>query len=132
MKQTEEDRVFARRFAAALTPHVLRERGQGQSWATIAAKLGISAAGLQRQLSGATPSIRTIALAHAVYGLSVFYGGVDVSKAVSRKRRGKLADNQLLLPFEITTPASSRGLLLKLVPKSTRRYNLRLTIRMPA
>jgi hypothetical protein len=135
MKQTQEDRMFARLFADALQPHVVREREQGQSLTTIAAKLGISGAGLQRQLGGVTPSVRTIALAYAVYGVSVPYSGVEVAKAVSRGQKGKrrnAMDSQLSLPFEITVPASSNGMLLRLVPRSKRRYHLQLTVKMSA
>ena len=103
MKQTEEDRRFAKRFAEALLPHVTDERNEGKPLAQIAARLGVTAAGLQKQLAGGTPSIRTIALAHSIYGVAVPYEGIDISKAVSVKRgkRQRVEERQLVLPFEI-------------------------------
>lgn len=131
MKQTEEDRRFATRFGEALQPHVTRERNLGKSLAQIAAELGVTAPGLQKQLNGGTPSIRTVALAHAVYGVSVPYQGIEISKAVSAKKKGKqgqISNRQLFLPFEITAPAPSKDLVLKLVPQGVRRYRLQLTV----
>jgi hypothetical protein len=131
MKRTDEDRSFAARFAEALHPHVLRERNNGRSLVQIAAGLGVTAPGLQKQLNGGTPSIRTIALAHGLYGVSVPYEGIEISRAVSTKRKGKQkksSERQLLLPFEITVPAASKDLVLKLVPQGVRRYRLQLTV----
>jgi hypothetical protein len=135
MKQTKADKDFALRFADALGPHVASEREKGESLASIAKRLGISGPGLLKQLNGGTPSVRTIALAHTSFGISVPYAGVDVAKAVSskRRRRPRVPDtSQLLLPFEITTPPSSQRLVLKLVPKSARRYHLQLMVKMSA
>jgi len=135
MKQTKADRDFAQRFAEALGPHVANEREKGESLASIAKRLGISGPGLLKQLNGGTPSVRTIALAHTSFGISVPYAGVDVAKAVSSKRRRKPGvpeGSQLLLPFEITAPPSSQRLVLKLVPKSARRYHLQLMVKMSA
>jgi transcriptional regulator with XRE-family HTH domain len=131
MKQTEEDRRFAKRFAEALLPHVTDERNKGKSLTQIAARLGVTAAGLQKQLGGGTPSIRTIALAHARYGVAVPYEGIDISKALSAKKKGKrerAAERQLVLPFEITAPTPSTELVLKLLPHGVRRYRLQLTV----
>jgi transcriptional regulator with XRE-family HTH domain len=131
MKQTQEDREYARKFARALQPQVSMEQNQGKSLAEIAKKLGVTAAGLQKQLAGGTPSIRTIAFAYAIYGVSVPYGGVEVTKAISAKRKGKRgqpSEQQLFLPLEITAPPASRGLSLKPVLKSLRRYRLQITI----
>jgi transcriptional regulator with XRE-family HTH domain len=128
---TEEDRRFAKRFAQALLPHVTDERNEGKPLAQIAARLGVTAAGLQKQLGGGTPSIRTIALAHATYGVAVPYEGIDISKAVSLKKRGKrerVEERQLVPPFEITAPAPSTDLVLKLLPHGVRRYRLQLTV----
>ncbi len=135
MKKTAADKDFALRFAAALSPYVEREKEKGQSVAAIAKRLGISGPGLLKQLNGGTPSVRTIALAFAAFGVSVPYAGVHVAQAVASKRgrrRQRLHPDQLLLPFEITAPASSQRLLLKLVPKSTRRYRLQLLVKMSA
>jgi len=135
MKQTQDDRVFAKRFARALQPYVTAEQDQGKSLADIARKLGVTAAGLQKQLAGGTPSIRTIAFAYALYGVSVPYGGIAVTKAVSGKQKGRgrqTSDQQLFLPLEITAPPSSTGLVLKPVPKSTRRYRLQITVGLSA
>jgi len=134
MKRTEADRRFAVLFAEALQPHVASERNQGKSLSQIAAHLGVTAAGLQKQLGGGTPSIRTIALAHALYGVAVPYSGIDISKAVSAKRKGKKArteERQLVLPFEITASAPSKDLILKLLPQGVRRYRLQVTVRLP-
>jgi transcriptional regulator with XRE-family HTH domain len=135
MKQTPEDRKFARDFARALQPHVTGEQDKGRSLAEIAKELGVTAAGLQKQMAGGTPSIRTIAYAHAIYGVSVPYGDVEVTKAMSSKRKrksGQTSEQQLFLPLEITAPASYKGLLLKPVPKSTRRYRLQFTVGVSA
>lgn len=135
MKKTSADKDFALRFAAALGPHVEREREKGLSIAAIAKRLGISGPGLLKQLEGSTPSVRTIALAHSAFGVSVPYAGVYVARVVApkagRKRQPEQPD-QLLLPFEITTPPSSRRLMLKLVPKSMRRYRLQLLVKVSA
>jgi transcriptional regulator with XRE-family HTH domain len=131
MKQTGEDRSFATRFAEALQPHVTRERNKGKSLVQIAAGLGVTASGLQKQLNGGTPSIRTIALAHGLYGVSVPYEGIEISRVVSAKGKGKQKkrlERQLFLPFEITAPAPSKDLVLKLVPQGVRRYRLQLTV----
>jgi hypothetical protein len=131
MKKTEEDRRFARRFAEALQPYVSIERQQGKSLVEIAAKLGVTAAGLQKQLAGGTPSIRTVALAYAIHGVSVPYEDIDFAKAVSPKKGRKRAsalERQLLLPLEIIAPLASTDLVLKRVPQSVRRYRLELTV----
>jgi hypothetical protein len=131
MKRTDEDRSFAARFAEALQPHVVSERNKGRSLVQIAAGLGVTAPGLQKQLNGGTPSIRTIALAHRVYGVSVPYEGIEISEAVSTPRKGKQkkrSERQLLLPFEITLPAPSKNIVLKLLPQGVRRYRLQLTV----
>jgi hypothetical protein len=86
---------------------------------------------LQKQLNGGTPSIRTIALAYALFGVSVPYEGIEVSKAVSGKKkskRGELLERQLFLPFEITVPPSARKMALRVVPQGVRRYRLQLTV----
>jgi transcriptional regulator with XRE-family HTH domain len=131
MKHTEADRRFAVEFAEALQPHVTIERNQGKSWAKIAARLGVTAAGLQKQLNGGTPSIRTIALAHGLYGIAVPYDGIDISKALAAKRKGRkgrMERRQLVLPFEITAPAPSKDMILKLLPQGVRRYRLQVTV----
>src|ERR1700722_4406164 len=127
MKQTQEDRDFARKFSRALQPHVTGEQNQRRPLAGLPEKLGGTAAGLQKQLAGGTPSIRTVAFAYVNYGVSVPYVDIEVTKAISAKRktkRGQTLEQQLFLPLEITVPASSRGLVLKPVPKSVRRYRL--------
>ncbi len=135
MKKTEADRRFAKKFAEKLLRHVTVERNRGKSLAAIAAGLGVTGAGLQKQLSGGTPSIRTIALAYALYGVSVRYEEIEMTKAISSrgKRKGdrRSTDNrQLFLPFEITTPVPAKDMILKLVPRGVRRYRLQLTIGM--
>ena len=131
MKQTDEDRLFSIHFAAALEPHIAREREKGKTLADVASSLGVTAAGLQKQLSGGTPSIRTVALAHAIFGISVPYGTVEIARTMSAKRskkRKEATEQQLFLPFEITAPARSRRMSLKLVSTSVRRYQLQLTV----
>lgn len=130
MKQTDEDRLFSVRFAAALEPCITREREEGKTLADIASRLGVTAAGLQKQLSGGTPSVRTVALAYAIFGISVPYGSVEIARTTSPKRnkRKEATEQQLFLPFEITAPARSRRMSLKLVPTSVRRYQLQLTV----
>jgi hypothetical protein len=87
MKQTEADRRFARKFAEALQPYIAGERNKGRSLAQIAEKLGVTGAGLQKQLVGGTPSVRTVALAYAIYRVSVPYEDIAISKAVSAKKK---------------------------------------------
>jgi hypothetical protein len=131
MKQTDEDQRFASRFAEALRPFISRDRNQGKSWAKIAEALGVTAPGLQKQLAGGTPSIRTVALAYEKYGISVPYRGVGFAKALASKGRGRkrrTTENQLFLPFDIVAPASSRTIVLKRIPHGTRRYRLQLII----
>ncbi|MGA2905524.1 MAG: hypothetical protein ABSD98_16990 [Candidatus Korobacteraceae bacterium] len=133
MKQTEEDRRFARLFAEALLPHVEAERANGKSLAQIAARLGVTAAGLQKQLAGGTPSVRTVALAHAHYAIAIPYEGIAVSKAITagRRRKGKQqGKQQLFLPFEISAPVLPNNVTLKLLPKGVRRYQLQLSMRI--
>src|SRR6267142_208668 len=102
MKKTDEDRLFAERFAAALQVHVDRELELGKSMMKIADGVGVTGWGLQKQLNGGTPSIRTIALAYAKYGVSVPYDGIAISKALTRKRKAtKNSERQLFLPFQI-------------------------------
>jgi hypothetical protein len=133
MKKTEADRHFAKRFAEELLPHVTEQRNRGKSLAEIATRLGVTGAGLQKQLDGGTPSIRTIALAYALYGVSVRYEGIEVTKAISskRKKKGQHASTeirQLVLPFEITTPVPPKDMVLKLIPRGIHRYRLQLTV----
>jgi transcriptional regulator with XRE-family HTH domain len=131
MKQTDEDRLFSIRFAEALEPHVSRDREKGKTLAEIASRLGVTAAGLQKQLSGGTPSIRTIAFAYAIYGVSVPYENIEIARAMSVKRKKKQAETnqqQLFLPFDITAPPRSKRMSLKLVSTSARRYRLELTV----
>jgi hypothetical protein len=131
MKKTDEDRQFALRFAEALQPFVSRDRGKGRSWAQIGADLGVSGPGVQKQLAGGTPSIRTIALAYDKYGVSVPYKGIELAKVIARKgkiKRGPMSGLQLSLPFEITAPVSSKTLILKRLPRGVRRYRLELVI----
>jgi len=131
MKQTKQDREFARKFANALLPHVTARRDKGVSLTEIAEELGVTAAGLQKQFAGGTPSIRTVALAYAIYGVSVPYGDVAITKAISRKgkkKRPDAPDQQLLLPLDITVPPTSRRVELKPVPKTLRQYRLQITI----
>jgi DNA-binding phage protein len=133
MKQTDQDRRFAQKFAAALLPHITRARNNGKSLAEIATELGVTAAGLQKQLTGGTPSIRTVAFAFAKYGVSVPYAGVEVARAISRgrkRRASETAQRQLFLPFEITIPPTSKNILLMPVRKSVHRYRLQLTVAM--
>lgn len=109
---------------------MINERTKGKTLAQIAARLGVTAAGLQKQLGGGTPSIRTIALAHAIYEVAVPYEGVDISKAVSvkKRKRQRVEERQLVLPFEITAPAPSTDLVLKLLLHGVRRYRLQHTV----
>ena len=132
MKQTEEDRRFAKMFAEALLPHVTAERGEGKSLAEIAARLGVTAAGLQKQLAGGTPSVRTVALAHAHYAIAIPYQGIDISKTftATRSKRKQQEKRQLVLPFQITAPALSNKLTLKLLPRGVRRYQLQVSVEM--
>ena len=133
MKQTSEDRRFAARFAEELRPHVTRDQDDGKSLAQIAQKLGVTAAGLRKQLAGGTPSIRTIALAYAVYGVAVSYRDIDVTKAMTLKRKhrgGQVSERQLFLPFEITVPPSSRRFSFKRIPRRLHRYRLQITVGM--
>jgi transcriptional regulator with XRE-family HTH domain len=134
MKQTPEDRRFAERFAQALQPHIHREQDEGKkTLREIAAKLGVTAAGLQKQLDGGTPSIRTVALAYAAYGVAVDYDGIDVARiagAKGRRKKSRVSESQLFLPFEITAGPPSKRLTLKMIPKGVRRYRLQITVGM--
>jgi hypothetical protein len=131
MKRTEEDRRFAESFARALQPHIAREQEKGKSLREIAAKLGVTAWGLQKQLSGGAPSVRTVALAYKWYGVSVNYNGIAVTQAVATKRkshRSHASESQMLLPFDIIAKPPSARLELKLVPKRVRTYRLQITV----
>src|SRR5581483_6281317 len=130
MKQTREDKRFATNFAKALQHFITREQSKGRSIGDIAAELGVSGPGLMKQLAGGTPSIRTVALAHALYGISVPYTGINFAKGLRNKtkKKQKPEREQLLLPFEITAPAQATGLGLKLLPRGIRTYRLQLTI----
>ena len=132
MKHTDDDSQFAKRFVEALQPHISKERGEGKSWAEIAKGLGVTASGLQKQLAGGTPSIRTIAFAYEKYRISVPYAGIEVARVLrSKNGKGKARrtpENQLFLPFDITAPAFSRSISLKRVPQGVRRYRLQLII----
>lgn len=134
MKTTEADRAFGRKFAEALQPHVLREQNErNKSLGDIAKKLGVTAPGLRKQLRGGTPSLRTVALAYAEYGVEVDYEGVEVAKVIRPKRRTKrsrISERQLSFPFEITAQPPSTRLTLQIVPKSVRKYRLQITVGM--
>jgi hypothetical protein len=130
MKKTDEDRLFAARFAAALQGHVDREIQSGKSMTKIAEGLGVTGWGLQKQLNGGTPSIRTIALAYAKYGVAVPYDGIAVSKALTKKKKAtRNSDQQLILPFQIIAPPTGNDVSLKLLPAGVRKYQLRLLVR---
>ncbi len=129
MKQTREDRDFAARFASALRPHVDREASAGRSLKEIAEELGVTSWGLQKQLGGGTPSIRTIARAYARYGVSAHYEGIALRKALTKKpKMRKNTEEQMVLPFLITAPTSGRKITLKLLPGGVRKYELRLSV----
>ncbi len=131
MKKTKEDDRFAMLFAEALQPHIDLELASGKSLTKIAKGLGVTGWGLQKQLGGGTPSIRTVALAYALYGVSVPYQGIPFTKALSKKRRARQSpERQLLLPFEIMTPAPANRVTLKLLPRGVRKYQLRLSVRV--
>jgi hypothetical protein len=130
VKQTDEDRRFARSFADALRPHIERELGEGKSLAAIAAKLGVTAPGLQKQLDGGTPSVRTVALAYTTYRVSVPYGQAEVGRVLgARRKKATVSDQQLFLPFAITAPRQPEELSLKLSPRGLRRYRLCLIVK---
>ncbi|HWZ96865.1 MAG TPA: hypothetical protein VN025_03820 [Candidatus Dormibacteraeota bacterium] len=131
MKQTLEDKLFSNRFADALAPHVARERKKGRTLADVASSLGVTAAGLQKQLSGGTPSIRTIALAYELFRVSVPYKSVEIARIMSAKQNKKRKganEEQLFLPFEISAPIRPKRMSLKLVSTNVRRYQLQLTV----
>jgi hypothetical protein len=135
MKRTTEDREFASKFAAALRPHVSAARGKGKSWSEIGAALGITAAGLRKQLAGGTPSVRTIALAYHLYKISVRYRTVAVGEIVCSKKKENIKrtrENQLSLPFEITAPPDAGVVTLELEPRSVHRYFLRVVVQRSA
>jgi len=131
MKWTYKDRDFAKSFAEALQPHIVREQEKGKSLKEIAAKLGVTAWGLQKQLSGGVPSIRTVALAYELYRVSVNYDGIPVKRAIAgkgKRHRSRVSERQMLLPFNIIAQPPSTRLELKLVPKRVRTYRLQITV----
>lgn len=131
MKRTEEDRRFAESFAAALQPHIIREQEKGKSLKDIAAELGVTAWGLQKQLSGGAPSVRTVALAYELYGVSVNYDGIAVTQAIAgkpKRRRSPASETQMVLPFDIKMLSPSTRLELRLVPERVRTYRLQVSV----
>jgi transcriptional regulator with XRE-family HTH domain len=131
MKRTPEDRRFAESFADALRPHIEREKQKGKSLKKIAAMLGVTAWGLQKQLSGGAPSIRTVARAYKLYGVSVDYDGMAVTPAITangKRHRDRTSEAQMLLPFEIIAHPPSARLELKRVPKRLRTYRLQIVV----
>jgi hypothetical protein len=131
MKKTKEDESFAISFAKALQPHIDRELDAGQSMAKIAAKLGVTAWGLQKQLNGGTPSIRTVALAYAEYKIAVAYAGIDITRVLSvRRKTRKNSEQQLSLPFEITAPSRVQNMTLKMSPQGVRKYKFEISMRV--
>jgi transcriptional regulator with XRE-family HTH domain len=134
MKQTEDDLRYAASFAAALLPHVARERRTGLTLKQIGAKLGVTEPALKKYLRGrTTPSLRTVVLAYDTYGVSVRYRKVEIVRSIASKRqRGdakKRPELQLVLPFDISAPGLDNRLVLKLFPTGISRYQLRLTLR---
>jgi transcriptional regulator with XRE-family HTH domain len=132
MKQTPEDRQFAKLFAQALQPYVDRDLRRGESMARIGARLGVTGPGLQKYLDGGTvPSLRTVVRAYLEYKVSVPYEGFDIARsAAARWKRREPAEQQLLLPFHITAPSPKERLTLKLEPTGVRRYQLQVTLRV--
>jgi transcriptional regulator with XRE-family HTH domain len=133
MKQTPEDLRFAGDFAEALRPHVAGEKEKGVSLKKIAQGLGVTEPALQKYLGGrTTPSLRTVALAYARYGVSVPYSGVSFAGASSKRKQRQMSKplQQLFLPFEIQTPSSEDRLALKLLPTGVRKYQLQVTLRL--
>lgn len=130
MKQTAEDRQFARLFAQALRPYVEKELDRGESMGRIGAKLGVTGPGLQKYLDGRTvPSLRTVVRAYVEYKISVRYAGIEVAREAAKKRKKQPANDQLFLPFEITAPGPPERLTLRLRPTGVRKYRLQVTLR---
>lgn len=130
-RQSAEDRRFAALFAEALRPHVSRAIVKGESMAKIGAKLGVTGPGLQKYLDGGTvPSIGTVVRAYLQYGVSVPYAGVAFGEPRRSTRRRNVAEQQLFLPFEITSPIPRSRAQLKLLPAGARRYRLQVSLRL--
>lgn len=135
MKQTPDDLRFAGDFAEALRPHVADEKRRGRSLKEIARKLGVTEPALKKYLGGrTTPSLRSVVLAYAIFGVSVPYSGVSFVGVRGRRKRsegpGSRPLQQLFLPFEIQTPSPDDRLALKLLPTGVSRYQLQITLRL--
>ncbi len=134
MKRTPEDATFAVQFGRELHVKYSEAKAREVTDDVFAKSIGVVRAQLDKYLRGeAMPSVRTVALAHAAYGIAVGYGGVPVSKAVTGRRRRKapVSSDQLELPFTIWAEGPGK-FDVKLRPVSARKFSLQLTIKRTA
>jgi transcriptional regulator with XRE-family HTH domain len=105
MKQTPEDRIFAKEFGKELRP-VYADRVKGPE-ADLTAKefadaLGVTVGGLQKYLEGSSmPSVLTLLRAYDRFGISVPYEGRHLQRAI--KKSSEPREIQLMLPLRVET-----------------------------
>ena len=134
MKRTPEDASFAAEFGRELSAKYSAAKVGGVTDAVFAESIGVVRAQLDRYLRGeAMPSVRTVALAHKEYGITVPYGGRHISKAFTgrRRREAQASIDQLEFPFTIMAEGPGK-FDVKLQPVSARKFNLQLTIKKNA
>ena len=134
MKRTPEDAAFAVEFGRELYVKYSDAKTRGVTDDVFAKSIGVVRAQLDKYLRGeAVPSVRTVALAHAGYGIAVAYDGVPVSRAFAGQRRlkARASIDQLELPFTIWAEGPGK-FDVKLRPVSARKFSLQLTIKRTA
>lgn len=130
MKRTAEDDSFIQVFSSELRRARFSKEHSAKTDGEFGLLIGVSGPGLRKYLgSGSMPSHRTVVLAYRNLGICIAYDRVSTLTLLRRSRRARAAsENQLDLPFEVSSRATER-LTLTVVRRSANRYGLALRIR---
>jgi transcriptional regulator with XRE-family HTH domain len=128
VKRTPEDDYFASEFGALLEKAYRTEKSKKITDQMFAESIGVERPQLRKYFLGeAMPSVRTVAMAHKRYGITVPYAGVAIPDApVSRKKIALLPNPiQLRLPFSLEV-SDARHFEVELKTIRPRKYELRI------
>jgi transcriptional regulator with XRE-family HTH domain len=131
VKRTSEDDAFASQFGNSLEKAYDLAKSNNITDQAFAESIGVERPQLRRYIRGeAVPSVRTVALAHRAYGISVPYAGIETGKSLGKKSKRKvIVDNlQLRLPFslEVAEPHKYEIELKAIRPK---KYEIRVRLK---
>ncbi len=131
MKRTTADDAFIANFAPELKRKYEEAKQNGVTDQAFAESIGVERPQLDRYLDGQSmPSVRTVAFAYHEYNIAIPYQGISLQRALpkSSKTRPRVPA-QMVLPLTIETDKATARIDFKLVPISTRKVELRLTVK---